>query len=453
MADFDNMTPTSDGWAALRRLAVAVIATCSAGALFALSPAAFAEDKPADAKPTEAAAPVNPKDGEAAKPETDAAKDTLTITSLYVRQIREKPAPLSLLDLPAADEGIAGAKLAIADNNTTGKFLNQSFKLDTIESTNVDDLIKQTLEKVAAGDAYIIADMAPEGLLKFADALAGKPALIANVGNADDSLREENCRANVLHVSPTRTMLADALGQYLAWKQWRNWFLISGPRPEDKLMADAYRRTAKRFGAKIVEDREFKYESGSRRADGGFEQVQSQIPQFTQGAKDHDVVIVADEGQLFGDYMPYRTWNARPVAGTSGLVATSWHPALELWGGTQFQNRFRRLNNRIMTPIDYDAWLAVRVIGEAASRKNSADFKVLSTFIHAPEFELAAFKGVKTTFRAWNGQLRQPLIVTTPKLLVTISPQPGFLHQFTELDTLGIDKPETKCKAYTQQAN
>ena len=295
--------------------------------------------------------------------------------------------------------------------------------------------------------------MAPEGLLKFADALAGKPALIANVGNADDSLREENCRANVLHVSPTRTMLADALGQYLAWKQWRNWFLISGPRPEDKLMADAYRRTAKRFGAKIVEDREFKYESGSRRADGGFEQVQSQIPQFTQGAKDHDVVIVADEGQLFGDYMPYRTWNARPVAGTSGLVATSWHPALELWGGTQFQNRFRRLNNRIMTPIDYDAWLAVRVIGEAASRKNSADFKVLSTFIHTPEFELAAFKGVKTTFRAWNGQLRQPLIVTTPKLLVTISPQPGFLHQFTELDTLGIDKPETKCKAYTQQAN
>ena len=64
-----------------------------------------------------------------------------------------------------------------------------------------------------------------------------------------------------------------------------------------------------------------------------------------------------------------------------------------------------------MTPIDYDAWLAVRVIGEAASRKQTSDFKTLNTFIHSPEFEVAAFKGVKTTFRAWNGQLRQPLIV------------------------------------------
>jgi ABC transporter substrate binding protein (PQQ-dependent alcohol dehydrogenase system) len=251
-------------------------------------------------------------------------------------------------------------------------------------------------------------------------------------------------------VAPTRTMLADALGQYLSWKQWRNWFLVTGSRPEDKALAEAFRRAAKRFGSKIVEEREFAYDSGSRRSDGGFEQIQQQIPQFMQNAKEHDVVVVADEAQLFGDYMPYRTWIARPVAGSAGLMAASWHPALELWGGTQFQNRFRRQSNRLMSTLDYDSWLAVRVIGEAASRKQTNDFKVLNTFIHSPEFEVAAFKGVKTTFRLWNGQLRQPLIVTSPKLLVSVSPQPGFLHQFTELDTLGVDKPETKCKAYAQ---
>ena len=133
---------------------------------------------------------------------------------------------------------------------------------------------------------------------------AGKPALIFNVGNADDRLREEDCRANVMHVAPTRSMLADALGQYLVWKQWRNWFLVYGPRPEDKLLADAYRRAAKKFGGKIVEEREFKQPTGSRRADGGFEQVQQQIPTFMQGAKDHDVVLVADDGQLFAEYFP-----------------------------------------------------------------------------------------------------------------------------------------------------
>ncbi len=386
----------------------------------------------------------------AAAPAPAVAKDVLQIPVLYLKQLRNKNPPLSLLDIAPPDDGIAGAKLGIADNNTTGKFVNQNFALDVLASAKIDELLAAATEKVAAGTSFILADLEAADLLKLADALAGKEAIILNVGSADDGLREENCRANVLHTPPTRSMLADALGQYFAWKKWTNWFLISGPQPEDKLFADAIKRSAKRFGAKIVEEREFTYDSGSRRADGGFEQVQQQIPSFTQGAKEHDVVMVADEGQLFGDYIAYRTWSPRLVAGTAGLTATSWHPALELWGGTQFQNRFKRQSNRHMRPLDYDAWVAIRTIGEAATRKNTNKFADLSAFIHAPEFEVAAFKGVKTTYRAWNGQLRQPLIVTTPKLLVSISPQQGFLHQLTELDTLGYDKPETKCKAYAK---
>jgi ABC transporter substrate binding protein (PQQ-dependent alcohol dehydrogenase system) len=210
------------------------------------------------------------------------------------------------------------------------------------------------------------------------------------------------------------------------------------------------RRAAKRFGAKIVEERTFEYTGGSRRTDGGYEQVQQQIPSFTQNAPDYDVLIVADEGNLFGDYMPYRTWDARPVAGTAGLVAESWHPAIELWGGTQFQNRFKRTADRNMHPIDYNAWMATRMVGEAASRTKSASYKDLVAYLKSPKFDLAAFKGVGLSLRDWNGQLRQPVLVTTPKLLVSVSPQLGFLHQFSELDTLGVDKPETKCKAYTQ---
>ncbi len=419
-------------------IARATITGCSL-LTFALTTAVKAEGQP---PPPAAEAP---KDA-AAQP---APKDVLTVPVLLLKETRDKNQPISLLDIAPADDGIAGAKLGIADNNTTGKFTNQNFTLDVKEGA-IDDLIKNAESKIAEGVGFIVADLEPQSLLKLADALKGKDALIINVGSADDSVREENCRTNVIHVPPTRTMLTDAIGQYLVWKKWTNWFLISGPQPEDKLFAEAIKRTAKRFGAKIVEDREYKYEPGSRRSDGGFEQIQQQIPTFTQGAKEHDIVMVADEGQLFSDYIPYRTWSPRPVAGTAGLVASSWHPALELWGGTQFQNRFRRLNNRIMRPLDYDSWLAVRIVGEAATRKQTGKFKDLNAFIHAPEFEVAAFKGVKTTLRAWNGQLRQPIIVSTPKLLVSISPQQGFLHPTSELDTLGLDKPETKCKAYTQ---
>ena len=103
-----------------------------------------------------------------------------------------------------------------------------------------------------------------------------------------------------------------------------------------------------------------------------------------------------------------------------------------------------------MRTIDYTVWMAVRAVGEAASRKRTGDPKALIDYMASKEFELAAFKGVGTSFRSWNGQLRQPILVATAKLPVTVSPQPGFLHQFSVLDTLGVDQPETKCKAYSQ---
>ena len=406
---------------------------------------------PALAGSSDAAAPAAPSAAAPAEAPAAAQPDPaiLKIPILMAREIREdRLPPLSLLDIPPPDDGVAGAKLAIADNNTTGRFLKQELSLDVVQSAKADDLIAEVVKRVDAGTSFVVTDMTAATLLKLSDALKDKPAVLFNASEPDEALREEQCRVNVKHTLPSRSMLTDALGQYLAWKQWRNWLLVVGPTPEDAAYADAVRRTAKRFGHKIVEERVFKYDPGSRRSDGGFEQIQQQIPGFMQGAPEHDVVVVADEGELFGDYFPYRTWTARPVVGTAGLFATSWHPAVELWGGTQFQNRFKRLAARQMRPLDYNVWMAVRSVGEAATRKNTGDAKTLIQYMRSPEFELAAFKGQKLTYRDWNGQLRQPILLATAKIHVTVSPQQGFLHQFTELDTLGVDKPETKCTAF-----
>lgn len=398
-----------------------------------------AAQTPAQTAPAEAQAPAadTPKD------------DILKIRILMAREIQEdRLPPLSLLDIPPPDDGLAGAQLGIDDNNTTGRFLKQEFTLDSVENANADALVADVVKKVDEGFPFVVADARAETLLKLADALKDKDTVVFNVAAPDEDLREENCRVNVKHTAPSRTMLADALAQYLAWKQWRNWLLVVGPTPEDKAFADALKRAATRFGLKIVDERMFEYEPGSRRADGGFEQIQQQIPSFMQGAPDHDVVVIADEGELFGEYFPYRTWISRPVVGTAGLYPTAWHPAVELWGGTQFQNRFQRLAKRQMRPIDYNAWTAVRSVGEAASRTNSSDAKTLIDYMRSDKFDLAAFKGQKLTYRSWNGQLRQPIFIVTPKIHVTVSPQPGFLHEFSELDTLGVDRPETKCTAF-----
>lgn len=372
------------------------------------------------------------------------------ISIVFARELQDRPPPLSLLDFPPEDDGIAGARLAINDNNTTGRFLKQEFALEVVEGRSAGNLVSEVKKRVEAGAGFVIADASPETLLALAKTLESMNALVLNAGSGDDALREEKCRSNLVHTAPSRAMLADGLAQYLVWKRWNRWFLVHGTEPDDLAYATALRRAAKRFGAKIVEERAFKYEVGSRRADGGHEQIQQQIPTFTQNVPDYDVLVVADERDQFGEYIPFRAWDARPVAGTQGLVSASWHAALEQWGATQFQNRFRRLANRPMRPLDYNAWIAVRSIGEAATRTRSAAPEKLIGYMRSAEFDVAGFKGRKLTYRTWNGQLRQPILVSTDKLPVTVSPQPGFLHQFSELDTLGVDKPETKCRNYEQ---
>jgi ABC transporter substrate binding protein (PQQ-dependent alcohol dehydrogenase system) len=353
---------------------------------------------------------------------------------------------LSLLAQPAENDGIAGARLAIDDNNTTGQFLNQHFTLDEIRLQQGDDAGAAARKLVDGKDAFIIADLKADALLQAADAVRGRDVMILNAGATDDRLREADCRSNVIHIAPTRSMLADGLAQYLVWKQWKRWLLVVGSHPEDKLFGDALRRAAARFGAKIVQEKVFEDTGGARRTDSGVTLIQRQMPVFTQGAPAYDVLVTADESEVFASYLPYRTWDPRPVAGSAGLVPTSWDPAHDQWGAEQLQNRFIKLNKRRMTALDMQAWTATRMAGEAASRTNSGDAKALTAFLKSPDFSIAAFKGQRLTLRDWNLQLRQPILLADGRMVVSVSPQEGFLHQVSELDTLGIDRPETTCK-------
>lgn len=372
------------------------------------------------------------------------AAEPLMISIGYLGQAGIK-ATLSLVELPSENDGIAGARLAIEDNNTTGKFLKQQFGLDEVRVKDGDD-VAVAARNLAGRNSFIIADLPPDALLQAADAVRDRGGVLFNVGAADDRLREADCRANVIHIAPTRSMLADALAQYLVWKQWKRWFLVIGSHDDDRLEADAYRRAAARFGAKIVQERVFEDTGGARRTDSGVTLIQRQIPVFTQQAPAYDVMIAADESEVFASYLPYRTWDPRPVAGSAGLVPTSWHAAQDQWGAVQIQNRFTKLNARRMTARDMQAWLATRMIGEAASRTNSGDSKAILAFLKSPDFSIAGFKGQRLTIRDWNLQLRQPILLVDGRMVVSVSPQEGFLHQVSELDTLGIDRPESKCR-------
>jgi ABC transporter substrate binding protein (PQQ-dependent alcohol dehydrogenase system) len=366
---------------------------------------------------------------------------------IKIGYLREAPSRIriSLIDVPAANDGLAGAQLATEDDNATGRFLNQRYTLIEKLIGGNDDPGAAINALADQGAAFVVTSLGADRLLKAADAGKTRGETLINALAPDDRLREADCRANVIHVAPTRSMLADALAQYLVWKKWRKWLLIAGSHENDTLFADALRHSATRFGAKIVEQRIFKDTGGARRTDSGVAEIQQQMPVVTQGAADHDVLVAADESEVFAGYLPYRTSDPRPVAGSAGLVPTTWDAAFDQWGAVQLQNRFTKAFQRPMTAHDMQAWTAVRMIGEAAARTGSADPARMLAYMKSPEFSVAAFKGQKLTLRDWNLQLRQPILLFDGRNTVSVSPQEGFLHQVSTLDTLGLDRPETKC--------
>jgi len=374
-----------------------------------------------------------------------AAAEPLVVKVGVLREAHSRET-ISILDIPTADDALAGALLGAADNNTTGKFTNQSFETIDARLAEGDDPAAAIDRLAEQGARLVVADLTADRLLAASNRAKTRGALLFNASAPDESLREENCRANVIHVAPSRAMLADGLAQYLVWKQWGRWLLIKGSHPDDELLARAYRDSAKKFGAKIVEERVYADTEGGRRTDSGSVQTQRQMPVFTQSAPAHDVLVAADEAQVFGGYLPYRTWDARPVAGSAGLMPTSWDSAHEQWGAVQLQNRFIQSFRRPMNARDNGAWLAMRMIGEAATRTGSNDPATLRGFLVGEAFSIAAFKGVRLSLRPWNQQLRQPILLTDGRVVVSVSPQEGFLHQVSELDTLGADRPETKCR-------
>ncbi|WP_435258700.1 ABC transporter substrate-binding protein [Thioclava sp. FR2] len=373
----------------------------------------------------------------------DRARAEVAIPIVYLRAEVERPPVLSNLDPIPEDLGIAGAEIALKDNSTTGQFLGHLYSLSFVTVPPDGDLSSAAL--TALGDAQLILIDAPaDSVLAIADMPEAQGALLFNVVSGEARLRSEACRANLLHTIPEDAARTDALMQTLLAKQWTRLVMITGPSESDRAFAQTLNRSAQKFGIEIVAEKEWTFDTDLRESTG------QEIPRFMQDFPDHDVVLVADPTDDFGRYIEHNTWLPRPVAGTEGLHPEAWAPVIEAWGAVQLQNRFEDHAHRNMRGQDYAAWAAIRAIGEAVTRTNSADPAALRAYMLGPEFTLDGFKGRALSFRSWNGQLRQPIAVVNDRALVAMPPLPAFLHQRNDMDSLGLDQPESACTEFDE---
>lgn len=266
-----------------------------------------------------------------------------------------------------------------------------------------------------------------------------KKALFLNASNQNSDLRKEYCQKNLLHTTPSYAMLYDGLAQFLVKRDFKKIFLLSGTNPKDIEIKKDIKRAAKKFGLKIIKEKTWENNTDIRR------KANSEFPSFTQ-ASDYDVLVVADYYGDFGEFLYFNTWLPRPIAGTQGLKPLLWHKVNEAWGAAQMQSRFEKYASRWMESRDFSNWIAVRTIINSLMHTKSKDLKTNMDYIYSKEFELGAYLGRKLSFRDYNGQIRLPISLVQPRALISTSPQVGFLHPVTDLDTLGIAPFEMECK-------
>ncbi|WP_299361116.1 ankyrin repeat domain-containing protein [uncultured Paracoccus sp.] len=65
--------------------------------------------------------------------------------------------------------------------------------------------------------------------------------------------------------------------------------------------------------------------------------------------------------------------------------------------------------------------------------------------VRSPALTIDLYKGVRGSFRDWDGQLRQPVLLATANAVIAIAPIDGFEHRTDVLDSLGLDRTETDC--------
>jgi len=332
---------------------------------------------------------------------------------------------------PAAD----GVQVALDEGGFELEAAGSAVALSpaTARSAETARAAAQAAEK--AGAAIILVDLPADWTLAVADAVK---VPVLNLGAPDDRLRQQDCRPRLYHLLPSERMRADALAQALVSRKWSKLLLLVGPRPEDQQRATVAQASIKRYGLQVIGTKPFKLSTDPRERD------LANTLLLTAGSN-YDAVWVVDSDGEFARGLPYRTALPRPVVGDAGLVALAWHAQFERYGAPQVSRRFFKAAKRPMTDRDWAAWMAGKTLLAlaAASPKgpNAAWTQALA------KATVDGSKGQSLSFRPWDGQLRQPILLTDGQGVIAQAPVEGLLHPTDVLDTLGADAPEKLCKA------
>jgi ABC transporter substrate binding protein (PQQ-dependent alcohol dehydrogenase system) len=332
---------------------------------------------------------------------------------------------------PAAD----GLNVALEEGRFELEAVQSEVALSQAEADSLAQARSAAQAAEKAGAAVLLTDLPADWTLAVVDAVK---IPVLNLGEAADRLRQQDCRDRLYHLLPSDRMRSDALAQSLVSRKWSKVLLLVGDRPLDTQRAAVAQASLKRYGLQVVASKAFKLSGDPRERDLA-------NPLLLTAGSSYDVVWVVDSDGELARTLPYRTALPRPVVGDAGLVPVAWHAQFERFGAPQVSRRFAKAAKRPMTGQDWAAWLAGKTLVALASGTPKGPATAWAKAL--PKVVVDGSKGVQLSFRPWDGQLRQTLLLTDGQGVVSQAPIEGLLHPTNVLDTLGADAPEKLCKA------
>jgi ABC transporter substrate binding protein (PQQ-dependent alcohol dehydrogenase system) len=335
---------------------------------------------------------------------------------------------------------VEGARMGLSDMKVNTDAVGMTIALDEAQAVDANDAIAKVQAMAAAGERFVILDLPGELVAQVAAATKDLKVTLINATAPQNGLRDL-CQPNLIHSGASDRMITDTYAQFLRHRNWTRVLMLVGQQPRDTEMADSFQQSAQRMGVKIVDRRVFTMSTDPANRENN-------NTLLITGGIDYDVVYVADSLGEYARYLNYATQQPRPVIGSTGLTASEWHWSWDRDGATQVTLRFQReaVGGRYMSPEDYDTWIAAKSIANAYVKANSEDPEAVATYLRGKRFAVDGSKGYKMSFRAWDGQLRQPMVLATSNAIIEAAPFSEFLHQVNVLDTLGADQAESKCQ-------
>ena len=336
-------------------------------------------------------------------------------------------------------------KMALKENKIKLKNLNIRLESLNIIVSDAQDAIKQIKQKSKPG-SVIILDIPFKIMSEILRDMDNKSYVFINARNRNVSLREEYCKVNLFHTIPSERMYADSLSQFLITNNWKDIIVLYGDSEKDLQALDSLLKSGKKFGLKIKSKKKFSLSKNPKDRD-------SNNSKTITGGASYDAIIIFDDHGEYSRTLPFNTFLPRPIMGQVGLMPKAWHWSWERYGAPQLNQRFDRKINftdkdnkkRNMLDTDWAAWAAIKAIVEALKLNSKKPNIKFNELFRNKNLNIDLYKGSSGSFRNWNNQLRQPILLTTHNAVISKMPNEKFLHREFIEDTIGIDKQQSEC--------